>query len=240
MWVLLPLKHLSAAKHRLGRALSAAERGALVRAMASDILEMLTRIPAFERIVVCSGDPQVARLAAEWKVDFLPESELAGAEGLNEVVNAAAQRLAAQGGQDIVCVPGDVPLLRAEEVAAFIRTHLAAPRPSVTLAPDRWGRGTNLIAWQPGSGFSVAFGPGSMERHRSTAARAGAAFSLCEAPGSGLDIDEPRDLYALAFDTPRGLAPHTRRYLRESSLYSRLAGPDWADDSMEDVREASG
>lgn len=237
MWVLLPLKHLSAAKHRLGRVLSAAERGALVHAMASDLLEMLARHPGVSRVVVCSNDAQTARLAARWDAEFLAESGLGGVRGMNQVVNAAAGTLAARGAEDLACIAGDVPLLTGSELQRFLDTHAGARRPCVTLAPDRWRQGTNLIAWQPASGFSVAFGPGSLERHRARAAQLGAGFSLCEAAGSGLDIDEPGDLQTLAFDTPPALAPHTRRYLNESGLAARLARME---PSMEAVREASG
>ncbi len=229
MLLLLPLKHHSSAKHRLAGVLSVAERGSLVQAMAGDLLQTLTRQSGVSRIVTVSGDPQAARLAARWKVEFLDESELGGACGLNDVVNSAARRLAARTTEDLACVAGDLPLLSAEELGEFISAHIAArrysasARPSVTLVPDRWRQGTNLIAWQPASGFSVAFGPGSLERHRRQAASNGATFTLCESAGGGHDIDEPRDLHALVFDAPRHLAPHTRRYLNESGLHSRLS-----------------
>ena len=235
MWVLLPLKHLSAAKHRLGGFLSASERGALVRAMSDDLLGMLTLQPGIERIVICSKDRRAGQLAADWGVEHLAESEL-GAPGstleMNDAVNAAASHLAAGSDIDLACIAGDVPLLSAEELAEFLRTHLRAPRPSVTLAPDRWRQGTNLIAWQPASGFSVAFGPGSMERHRALAQHIGATFTLCEAHGSGLDIDEPRDLRALAGELTDTLAPQTLNYLKESGLLMRLL----ADEKKEGVR----
>ena len=229
MLLLLPLKHHSTAKLRLGGVLSLAERGALVQAMASDLLQTLTCQRSIARIVVVSEDPRAAELAAQWKVEFLDESALDGARGLNDVVNSAARHLAARATNDLACIAGDLPLLTAEELSEFIRTHAATRgfsgslQPSVTLAPDRWREGTNLIAWQPDSAFSVAFGPASMERHRQQAAAIGARFSLCESAGGGHDIDEPRDLHALAFDTPRSLAPHTRRYLNESGIFARLA-----------------
>jgi 2-phospho-L-lactate guanylyltransferase len=220
MLMLLPLKRPVAAKHRLGGLLDASERGALARAMAEDLLATLTAHTAASRIVLLSSGPEAAALAAQWQVEFLDEAELAGASGMNEVINAAALRLAAVG--SLVCVAGDLPLLASDELGDFLARHAAAQAPSVTLAPDRWRDGTNLIAWQPGSGFRVAFGPGSCARHRLLAEQAGMNFTLCAAPGSGHDIDEPRDLQALLAEAPHHLAPETRRLLAERDIAARL------------------
>ncbi len=221
MLMLLPLKRPVAAKHRLGGLLDTSERGALARAMAEDLLATLTAHTAVSRIVLLSSGPEAAALAARWRVEFLDESALDGASGMNEVINAAALRLAAVG--SLVCVAGDLPLLATSELGDFLARHAATQAPSVTLAPDRWRDGSNLIAWQPESGFRVAFGPGSCARHRLLAEQAGMNFTLCAAPGSGHDIDEPRDLQALLAEAPRHLAPETRRLLAERDIATRLA-----------------
>jgi 2-phospho-L-lactate guanylyltransferase len=50
MWALLPLKRFSAAKQRLAGVLSPAERRSLVLAMASDVLDTLSRLTRHDRL----------------------------------------------------------------------------------------------------------------------------------------------------------------------------------------------
>lgn len=222
MWAFVMLKDLSAVKQRLSSALNTSERGALVLAMASDLLATLTKCSGLERLVVCSPNAQAEQLARQWHVDFMSEAQLPVRGNVNLVANAMAEVLGEQGARDVLCIPGDVPLLTPGELAFFCEAHKRLRKPSVTAAPDRHGTGTNLIAWQPKSGFSVAFGPGSLERHRARAQQIGASMGICRTLGGGLDIDEPADLALLLRETDRELAPATRRYLAESGLTGRL------------------
>lgn len=221
MWAVVLLKDLSAVKQRLSSALSSAERAGLVLAMANDLLATLTTCADLERLVICSGDRQVEHLASHWHVEFFPERRLAVRGDVNLVANAVANAFAAQGARDVLCIPGDVPLLTTGELASFCQLHQRLPKPCVTAAPDHHGTGTNMIAWQPQSGFSVAFGPGSLARHKERAARIGAHIETHETLGGCLDIDEPGDL-ALLQQATSERAPVTRRYLSESGLATRL------------------
>jgi 2-phospho-L-lactate/phosphoenolpyruvate guanylyltransferase len=68
----------------------------------------------------------------------------------------------------------------------------------VAVIQDRHGTGTNGLLLCPADAIGPAFGPGSADRHRERAERAG--FEVVTEPLSSmaLDLDTPDDLEALA------------------------------------------
>ena len=222
MHVLVPVKTPTQAKQRLATILSLEQRRELASAMALDLLGLLTRHPGIGQVVVCGNDASTGELASAAGVRYLAESTL-GASGLSPVVNAAAARFRSEGETDILVIHGDVPLLSHEELERFLDAHRSAGPHAVTLAPDRWRGGTNLLAWRPIDQFTAQYGEGSFNRHVESATRSGAKVSVCELKGAGIDVDEPADLRAILDTTPTELAPNTREFLRQSDLARLLA-----------------
>lgn len=219
--VLVPVKAPTGAKQRLGKVLTLDERRGLARAMALDLLGLLTAHAGAGPVIVCGNDASTQALAREAGVRYLAESEL-GCSGLSAVVNAAAAKLAAEGGSDLLVVHGDLPLLTHEELARFLAMHAAAGAHAVTAAPDRWRGGTNLLAWRPLQSFSAEYGVGSFERHCASAVRSGAQLSVCELQGGSLDIDEPADLEAATRKLAAGVAPNTMAFVQQHRIAERL------------------
>lgn len=229
MRVLLPLKEFAAAKQRLGGVLSASERSRLFQAMVEDVLFALSGHPELDSVVICSSDPAAAWLACYYEVEYLSEAEL-GCGGLNAVVNAAAQRFAADGLEELLVVHGDLPLLSAGDISTLLAAHRAAVAGSspvrapgvVTMAPDRRRAGTNLLAWAPLQHFRADYGDHSFPRHCAQARRLGIEPTVCDLPGGRCDMDEPDDLLLLLDQAAPGLARYTLAYLRESGVAARL------------------
>jgi 2-phospho-L-lactate guanylyltransferase len=219
--VLVPVKTPTHAKQRLATVLSLEERRALARAMALDLLELLTGHPGIGPIAVCGSDAATEDLARTAGVRYLAESTLK-ASGLSPVVNAAAAMLASEGADDLLVIHGDVPLLTHDELERFLTVHRKAGPRAVSLAPDRWRGGTNLLAWRPIGRFEVQYGEGSFRRHCDSATRAGATLSVCELAGAAIDVDEPADLKAVLENASSGEAPHTRAFLRDAGIAGRL------------------
>ncbi len=221
MWALLPLKDFVQAKQRLSGVLSATERRSLFHAMVQDVLEVLSREPALQRLVLVSDDPTASLLAEHYRADCWREAEVGG-RGLNGVVRAAVQRMA--GDTDtVMIVHGDLPLLNAAELRELIAQHRCEPAPrKVTLATDRRGEGSNVLLCSPPAVIDFAYGPDSNRRHRELAAAAGAQFNECRLPGIGRDIDVSDDLQDLLDPRWQGRAVYTLRYLRDSGLDARL------------------
>lgn len=218
---LVPIKAPTGAKQRLGKVLTLDERRGLARAMALDLLGLLSTHPGAGPVFVCGSDADTEALAREAGVQYLPEAEL-GCTGLSAVVNAAAARFAAEGVGDLLVVHGDLPLLTHAELKQFLALHGAAGPHAVTAAPDRWRGGTNLLAWRPLPTFKVEYGEGSFDRHCASAKRAGAQLSVCELQGGSLDIDEPADLEAAAQKLNAGIAPNTRAFVTQHHIADKL------------------
>jgi len=190
----VPVKDLAAAKQRLAPALGPGERVALARAMLRDVLRALT----------------AARLDAVWVVtrdaDVVATARASGAEVLAETDNrghtaavALAQRAAlARGARTFLTLPGDVPCVTAEEIAALAAAAAAAPAAAFT--PSRSGRGTNGAALSPPDAMPLTFGEPSFDNHLAAARARGLPPRVLALPGLGLDVDDAADLHALAAD----------------------------------------
>jgi 2-phospho-L-lactate guanylyltransferase len=176
--VLVPIKAFHEAKRRLDRALSAAERAELARAMAARVLDAADPLPV---AVVCD-DGDVADWARERGalVIWVP------GHGLNGAVEAGVDHLRDAGVAHVTVSHADLP--RASGLADV------GNAPGITLVPDRYGNGTNVIALPVATGFRFSYGPGSFARHRAEAERLGLPLRVLDLPDLAWDVDEPADV----------------------------------------------
>jgi len=176
--VLIPVKDFRQAKGRLAGALSATERAALARAMASAVVRAAAPLPTF---VVCDDD-DVATWAAAAGAAVLWRPGL----GLNGAVTDGVSELATAGFERVLVAHSDLPL--ASQLARL------APLPGITLVPDRRDDGTNVVCVPAGSAFTFAYGPGSFRRHLASARALRVAIRVVRDPHLGWDVDVPADL----------------------------------------------
>ena len=142
-------------------------------------------------MIVVSGEPEVAALAAKAGVEIVEDPADAGHSEAAMIGVAAAE---AKGAAAVALLPGDCPLLDPAELDRA----LAALQPnSVGVVPDRHGAGTNGLLISPPSAIDPAFGPGSRERHLQLAEQAGVSATVAEMPSMGLDLDTGEDLIEL-------------------------------------------
>ena len=200
----LPIKRFAQAKQRLERA----GKDALAAGMADDVLRALAAARSLDRVLVVTGEPRAKRRALEHGATVLDEDELVGHSGAAAIGVAHAVAL---GATRVLLVPGDCPLLRAEDVDELLARH---PEPGVVVVPDRHGTGTNALLLDPPTAIPPAFGPGSRDRHVRLARDAGLPVQVDEVPSLLLDVDtlEDLDAVAAALDGPAPAA-QTRRLL---------------------------
>ncbi len=179
--VLLPVKSFAEAKLRLAPVLSAAERRALAREMATHVLGAARSLPV---AVVCD-DVEVAAWAREHHALVVWEPE----RGLNRAVEAGVERLAAEGVERVIVAHAD--LADASDLA------WVGDFAGVTLVPDQRDNGTNVIGVLARSGFTFSYGPGSFARHGAEAHRLGLPLRVVREPSLSHDVDLPADLVAL-------------------------------------------
>jgi 2-phospho-L-lactate guanylyltransferase len=179
--VLIPVKAFHQAKRRLGAALSDPDRIALVRAMATRVVEACVPLPV---AVVCD-DQGVAQWASELGATVMWEP----GQGLNGAVRAGVDRLTRAGTRWVIVAHGDLP--RAHGLGAL------APFDGITLVPDRRDDGTNVLRLPAGSDFRFAYGPGSFRAHRAEATRLGLPVRVLRDPNLAYDVDWPADVVEL-------------------------------------------
>ena len=186
--VLVPVKAFSQAKRRLHLALGGPERAELARAMADRVVSAAHPLPV---AVVCD-DNEVAEWARTRGALVVWEP----GRGLNGAVEAGVDRLRAAGVSQVTVAHADLP--RASDLA------LVGEAPGITLVPDRYGNGTNVIALPADAGFQFSYGPGSFARHRAEAERLGLPTRVLDRPDLAWDIDEPGDVIPVAVLGPSG------------------------------------
>jgi 2-phospho-L-lactate guanylyltransferase len=186
--VLVPVKAFSQAKRRLHLALGGPERAELARAMADRVVSAAHPLPV---AVVCD-DNEVAEWARTRGALVVWEP----GRGLNGAVEAGVDRLRAAGVSQVTVAHADLP--RASDLA------LVGEAPGITLVPDRYGNGTNVIALPADAGFQFSYGPGSFARHRAEAERLGLPTRVLDRPDLAWDIDEPGDVVPVAVLGPSG------------------------------------
>jgi 2-phospho-L-lactate/phosphoenolpyruvate guanylyltransferase len=106
--------------------------------------------------------------------------------GLNGAVTSGIEALAAENYDRVIVAHSDLPLAR--NLARF------ADDTGVTIVPDRHDRGTNVLALPTRSGFRVAYGPGSANRHRDEARRCHLPLAIVHDADLAWDVDTPDDL----------------------------------------------
>jgi 2-phospho-L-lactate/phosphoenolpyruvate guanylyltransferase len=217
----LPVKSFGAAKQRLSGLLGQGSRQALAQAMFSDVLASLRHVPGVDAVAVVTADRVAEHAALGNGVLVLRDT---AQDGQSPAAAIGIEYAIAAGFDRVLLVPGDTPMLAADEVAELLLD--AEQRElSVVVVPDRHGTGTNALLLSPPDAIAPSFGPGSFERHMASAADL--AHAAVEVPSLAFDVDTPDDLAELAasLEGCRGQAPLTRGALRQLDR-SRARGAD--------------
>jgi 2-phospho-L-lactate guanylyltransferase len=189
IWAVVPVKDTALAKQRLAAAVPAALRQALMLAMLEDVLAALAAASGLAGRLLITTDPMATRLATRYDAICLTEGAHDGHTG---AVAAAARHLAANGAAGMLTVPGDIPLVTADEITHLLEAH--RPPPAFTIAPSHDELGSNAVLVSPPAAVPLRFGENSFFPHLAAAEARGIAPTVLHLPGIALDIDNPEDL----------------------------------------------
>lgn len=187
--VIVPHRGLARAKTRLASVLSPDERHELACGLLHHVLRCAaTAVEGRGDVHVISPDPSLARIVGEAGASL----EVQHGMGLNDGLDQARRQAMAEGLESIVVLHGDLPWLTPEDVSALAEG--AAASPSIAVAPDRAGTGTNGLALRPPDAIPFRFGRGSFAAHSEEAERAGIPRDVVWRHGLAFDLDTPTDL----------------------------------------------
>jgi 2-phospho-L-lactate guanylyltransferase len=184
--VAIPVRAFEGAKSRLGEVLDAEERRDLVERLLRRTIAAALATPGVTEVVVVSPDPEALGVAAAAGARPVEQRSRGLNPSLQEARDAAT-------GDRLLIVPADLPGVTPEVLLRVLDAGDEAGTPSVVLAPDRHGRGTNALLLDPPDVIDPAFGGDSRAGHAWLASSADAAFA------------EVRDVLALDIDTPEDL-----------------------------------
>ncbi len=200
----VPVQRLETAKSRLSGILSPDERRHLVTDLLDNVLHALTNASRVDEIVVVSPDQLILQRVARPGVQAVRQP----GRGLNEAIRLGRDRAIDLGADALLIVLADLPRLSAREVDELL---VVSARAAVTLAPDRHGHGTNVLALRPADAIEPAFGVDSFHRHLAEAQHSGLPVEIVRLAGMAFDVDTVDDLNDLdrIDDRLRGVRPRT-------------------------------
>jgi 2-phospho-L-lactate guanylyltransferase len=203
--IAVPVKLLSRSKSRLAPIMSPLERAAISLAMLEDVLDAATGVAGWD-VWVVSPDEAVLEIAVRRGVTPMQEHKPPLSGAIRQVEQEAADR----GASALAVLPGDLPLLRTEELAGALQT--LGP---VVASPATTGGGTNLLLRRPPRAIPARFGPDSFRKHEQSARSRGLPFSVVESPGLAFDLDLPDQVGRVLDEGRRSRTAHSLRQLRE-------------------------
>lgn len=195
-FAVVPVRSLSDGKRRLGAAVDAEEREALVVGLLRATVETLSFALGLANIGIVSSDRTVLAAAGHLGAHAIPES-VAG--DLNASLRLGRDWASEAGAAALLYLPADLPLLTAAAVERLLDAADAAlaatgDGPIAVIAPSDARVGTNALLLAPPALIEPRFGPDSLTAHLLAAERTGAAVQLVADPELGFDLDTPDDL----------------------------------------------
>lgn len=190
--ILVPVKSLNNAKHRLASVLSGAERLMLAQAMLHDVLQVLVTWLNRPGVALVTSDPFAVHLAEQYDFEVIADR---GNRGETDAIEIATRVCESRGVESTLVIPGDIPLISIAELESL---QLAVPHQGSVLVPAADGRGTNAAWRSPAGLFPLRFGNDSFKPHLAAARATRKPCVVLSLPGIALDIDYPADLRALA------------------------------------------
>ena len=216
IWALIPVKSLLESKRRLSHLLQAEQRAELIGGLLLRELNVLSQVPAIDKVLVISSDPTVWGIARQYGA--LVEEEL-DSRGLNAAVARGMAVAAGNSASSALLLPVDLPFITAADVDLMISAGLdkttwdqESSRGSdsqgnngshfskeygrvMAICSDEDGDGTNAIFINPAREFSFHFGPGSFQNHIQEAQKRDLTVRIVSAPGLNFDLDNEKDWF---------------------------------------------
>jgi 2-phospho-L-lactate guanylyltransferase len=181
--VVVPIRAFALGKARLAAHLDPAERAALGRRLAEQVVGAASGL---ETLVV-SSDEDVRSWARGLQLSAIDDPGT-----LDAAAHEGRARLALSGCTRVVIAHGDLPF-----ATTFSGVARDGSRPVVVAVPCHRDDGTPVLSVPAHVDFAFAYGPGSFRRHAAEARRLGMGFRVVRDGNLAFDVDLPDDLALL-------------------------------------------
>lgn len=189
--ILVPVKGLARAKQRLADVLDQPTRTELAKTLLLDVLHAIVAYGREDASVVTSDEFASEQARALGLAVIADRSNLSETDAIEQ----ATLHCVSRGVTRTLVIPGDIPLIEAEDLAAIFNH---AHEEGTVLVPAMDKRGTNAVLRAPAALFPLRFGNDSFWPHLSAAVAAERPCVVLSLPHIALDVDTPEDLKNLA------------------------------------------
>ncbi len=189
--ILIPVKNLTNAKQRLADVLDQRVRTELAHAMLIDVLQAVSKYGR-EEVSLVTNDPFALEQAANCGFSVIPDMANTSE---TDAIEMATRLCISRGLPRTLVIPGDIPLLEAEDLTTIF-DHASAS--GSVLVPSADKRGTNAVLRAPAALFRLRFGDDSFQPHLQSAIATDTSCVVLSLPRIALDIDNADDLRSLA------------------------------------------
>lgn len=158
---IVPVKTFSNAKTRLNLPRGVIRK--LCRIMLEEILCVLSASPRIDRIVIVTGEPEVAEISRPFGSVIIKDND----DGVNAAVALADAYLLENGFDASIVFPQDIPYIKARDID-FVLNYMAPPNFAV-IVPSRKFDGTNALVRMPVNLMGTHYDNDSYRSHVNTA-----------------------------------------------------------------------
>lgn len=204
LWAIIPVKPLKNAKSRLSHVLTSEQRYDFAQAMFRHVLSVVTTVPVITGVVVISRDTKALSIAREMGAKSIQEG---GVSDLNPALLRATALVSSWRADGVLILPADLPFINVDDIKAMVRLG-NQDVPSIVIATDDEGDGTNALLVRPPGVIEYSYGQGSFQKHIENAHKAGANVISYYSDRLALDIDVPEDLQTYHKILARGRFGH--------------------------------
>ena len=194
----VPMKPLATSKSRVATSLPPGRRALLSLAMLAAVLDAARSAVVLDETVVVGGDAAVERLSGALGATWRPET----AAGLNESLAQELRDTMDSAWAATLYLPADLPLVTSADIERFVATADSPTGLALTIAPDRWERGTNALLVPAGLELEPALGQDSFRVHVERARGLGSEPRVYRSEALLLDVDTAEDLALLLARRP--------------------------------------
>jgi len=196
-WAVLPVKRYSVGKSRLRELFSETELAELNRQLFESTFTKIQHSSGIDRILVVSRENQALEWCEAQGGMALVEDE---PSSLNLAIIKAQGYVHRHGGERIVILPSDLPLMTVKDLDNLLK--LANGVRKLVIVPDHFQSGTNALVMSEPHLVEPRFGTGSFRKHTRQAMEKKAELIVYLNENIQWDLDTSLELYRIINTKP--------------------------------------